>query len=93
MGARPLVSKEYAPQCRRQLGESARSRSVNNPTSGVRSFAAPVFDYTGNIVPGITLMGRFLLVRHELRWRTDQGGKRMRSGGVASPWTSTLRPS
>lgn len=34
------------------------SRSVNNPTPGVCSFAAPVFDYSGNIVLGITLMGR-----------------------------------
>ncbi|MEJ8813065.1 IclR family transcriptional regulator [Variovorax ureilyticus] len=34
------------------------SRSVNNPTPGVCSFAAPVFDYSGNIVMGITLMGR-----------------------------------
>lgn len=34
------------------------SRSVNNPTPGVTSFAAPVFDYSGNIVLGITLMGR-----------------------------------
>jgi DNA-binding IclR family transcriptional regulator len=34
------------------------SRSVNNPTPGVCSFAAPVFDYSGNIALGITLMGR-----------------------------------
>ncbi|CAM4315145.1 IclR family transcriptional regulator [Bordetella tumbae] len=34
------------------------SRAVNNPTPGVCSFAAPVFDYSGNIVLGITLMGR-----------------------------------
>ena len=34
------------------------SRSINNPTPGVCSFAAPVFDYSGNIVLGITLMGR-----------------------------------
>ncbi|SDE88454.1 transcriptional regulator, IclR family [Variovorax sp. CF079] len=34
------------------------SRSVNNPTPGVCSFAAPVFDYSGNIVLGVTLMGR-----------------------------------
>lgn len=34
------------------------SRSVNNPTPGICSFAAPVFDYSGNIVLGITLMGR-----------------------------------
>ena len=34
------------------------SRSINNPTPGVSSFAAPVFDYSGNIVLGVTLMGR-----------------------------------
>jgi len=34
------------------------SRSINNPTPGVCSFAAPVFDYSGNIVLGVTLMGR-----------------------------------
>ncbi|BDB72268.1 transcriptional regulator [Comamonas thiooxydans] len=34
------------------------SRSMNNPTPGVCSFSAPVFDYSGNIVLGITLMGR-----------------------------------
>jgi len=34
------------------------SRAINNPTPGVSSFAAPVFDYSGNIVLGITLMGR-----------------------------------
>lgn len=34
------------------------ARSVNNPTPGVCSFSAPVFDYSGNIVLGITLMGR-----------------------------------
>jgi DNA-binding IclR family transcriptional regulator len=34
------------------------SRSINNPTPGVSSFAAPVFDYSGNIVLGITLIGR-----------------------------------
>lgn len=34
------------------------SRSIDNPTPGVCSFSAPVFDYSGNIVLGITLMGR-----------------------------------
>lgn len=34
------------------------SRTVNNPTPGVCSFAAPVFDYSGNIVLAVTLMGR-----------------------------------
>ena len=34
------------------------SRSIDNPTPGVCSFSAPVFDYSGNIVLGVTLMGR-----------------------------------
>lgn len=41
-----------------EVREHGLSRSVNNPTPGVCSFAAPVFDYSGNIVLGITLMGR-----------------------------------
>jgi DNA-binding IclR family transcriptional regulator len=38
--------------------DMAHSRSVNFLTTGVCSFAAPVFDYYGNFVLGITLMGR-----------------------------------
>ncbi len=33
------------------------SRAVGHPTPGVNSFAGPAFDYSGNIVLGITLMG------------------------------------
>lgn len=33
------------------------SRGVNHPTPGVASFSAPVFDYSGNIVLAITIMG------------------------------------
>lgn len=33
------------------------SRSVGHPTPGVNSVSAPVFDYSGNIVLGITVMG------------------------------------
>lgn len=54
--ARPLKPEEVE----KQLVEIRRyglSRSVGNPTPGVNSFAAPVFDYSGNIVLGITLMG------------------------------------
>lgn len=46
------------------------SRSVNNPTPGVCSFAAPVFDYSGNIVLGITLMGRSMSFDHS--WNGSQ---------------------
>lgn len=41
-----------------EVREQEVSRAINNPTPGVSSFAAPVFDYSGNIVLGITLMGR-----------------------------------
>jgi hypothetical protein len=30
---------------------------MGNPTPGVNAFSAPVFDYSGNIVLAITLMG------------------------------------
>ncbi len=33
------------------------SRGVNHPTPGVASFAAPVFDYSGNIALTVTIMG------------------------------------
>lgn len=33
------------------------SRSMNHPTPGINAFAAPVFDYSGNIVLAITLIG------------------------------------
>ena len=33
------------------------SRSISNPTPGVNAMAAPVFDYSGNIVLGVLLMG------------------------------------
>jgi DNA-binding IclR family transcriptional regulator len=46
--------------------EHGTSRSIDNPTPGVCSFAAPVFDYSGNIVLGITLMGRSSSFDH--RW-------------------------
>ncbi|WP_171016114.1 IclR family transcriptional regulator [Ramlibacter sp. 2FC] len=49
-----------ADEVEKQLAEVRRhglSRSVSRPTPGVNSFAAPVFDYSGNIVLGITLMG------------------------------------
>jgi DNA-binding IclR family transcriptional regulator len=46
------------------------SRSVNNPTPGVCSFAAPVFDYSGHIVLGITLLGRSTSFDHN--WNGSQ---------------------
>jgi DNA-binding IclR family transcriptional regulator len=54
--ARPLKPAEL----KLKLDEVRRhglSRSISNPTPGVNAFAAPVFDYSGNIVLSITLMG------------------------------------
>lgn len=54
--ATPLKPEEV----QKRLAEVRRhgvSRTVNNPTPGVTSFAAPVFDYSGNMVLGVTLMG------------------------------------
>ena len=57
----PDIATPLKPEAvEKQLAEIRRhglSRSVGNPTPGVNSFAAPVFDYSGNIVLGITLMG------------------------------------
>jgi DNA-binding IclR family transcriptional regulator len=41
-----------------EVRRNGLSRSIDHPTPGVCSFAAPVFDYSGNIVLGITLIGR-----------------------------------
>lgn len=58
----PDIATPLKPeQVERQLVEIRRhglSRSVGMPTPGVNSFAAPVFDYSGSIVLGITLMGQ-----------------------------------
>ena len=54
--ANPLEPKEVEVK----LAEVRRyglSRAVDHPTPGVNSVSAPVFDYSGNIVLGITLMG------------------------------------
>lgn len=57
----PDIAHPLAPEeVQARLAETRRhglSRTVNNPTPGVTSFAAPVFDYSGNIVLGVTLMG------------------------------------
>jgi DNA-binding IclR family transcriptional regulator len=57
----PDIATPLQPEAvERQLTEIRQhgiSRSVGNPTPGVNSFAAPVFDYSGNIVLAITLMG------------------------------------
>lgn len=53
------------PQMLSDVRKYGLSRSVNYPTPGVCSFAAPVFDYSGNIVLGITLMGRSAVFDHD----------------------------
>jgi DNA-binding IclR family transcriptional regulator len=58
------------PKMLEEVRKYGLSRSVNYPTPGVCSFAAPVFDYSGNIVLGITLMGRSAVFDHD--WRGPQ---------------------
>lgn len=44
----------------RELAETRRhglSRTIDHPTPGISAFGAPVFDYSGNLVLSITLMG------------------------------------
>lgn len=70
----PDIAQALAPKnLQAMLAEVRRhglSRSVDNPTPGVCSFAAPVFDYSGNIVLGITLMGRSSVFDHD--WNGPQ---------------------
>lgn len=54
--ATPLKSEDVEKQLA-EVRKYGISRSVGNPTPGVNSFAGPIFDYSGNIVLGITLMG------------------------------------
>lgn len=54
--ATPLNPAEVEAQLT-EVRARGLSRTINRPTPGVVSFAAPVFDYSGNIVLGITLMG------------------------------------
>ncbi|MDO4723600.1 MAG: IclR family transcriptional regulator [Comamonadaceae bacterium] len=54
--AKPIDAEELQ-ELLKQVRKHGVSRAVNNPTPGVCSFAAPVFDYSGNIVLGMTLMG------------------------------------
>jgi DNA-binding IclR family transcriptional regulator len=54
--ASPLKPEEVEKRLQ-EVRKHSLSRSVNHPTPGVNSFAAPVFDYSKTIVLGITLMG------------------------------------
>ena len=54
--ANPLKPKEVEVKLA-EVRHYGLSRSVGHPTPGVNSVSAPVFDYSGNIVLGITLMG------------------------------------
>jgi DNA-binding IclR family transcriptional regulator len=54
--ARPLKPEEVEAKLR-EVRKHGLSRSISTPTPGVNALAAPVFDYSGNIVLGILLMG------------------------------------
>jgi DNA-binding IclR family transcriptional regulator len=42
----------------KQVREHGVSRSINHPTAGICAFAAPVFDYSANMVLAVALIGR-----------------------------------
>jgi DNA-binding IclR family transcriptional regulator len=54
--APPLPPKKVAAMLA-EVRQHGLSRAINSPTPSVSAFAAPVFDYSGNIVLCITLMG------------------------------------
>ncbi len=54
--ARPLKPQEVEAKLD-EVRRHGLSRSISNPTPGVNALAAPVFDYSGNIVLGVLLMG------------------------------------
>ena len=54
--AHPLKAEEVERHIA-EIRKHGLSRTINNPTPGISSFAAPVFDYSHNIVLGVTLMG------------------------------------
>ena len=58
----PDIAQPIPPESVQEMLVEVRkhgvSRALNNPTPGICSFAAPVFDYSGNIVLGLTLLGR-----------------------------------
>ena len=54
--SQPLKPEEVEKRLK-EVRKYGLSRSVNHPTPGVNSFAAPIFDYSKKIVLGMTLMG------------------------------------
>ncbi len=54
--ARPLKAQEVEAKLE-EVRRHGLSRSISNRTPGVNAMAAPVFDYSGNIVLGVLLMG------------------------------------
>ncbi len=54
--AHPLAA-EVVEEMIQDVRRRGVSKGVNHPTPGVVSFAAPVFDYSGNIALAITIMG------------------------------------
>jgi DNA-binding IclR family transcriptional regulator len=57
----PDISNPLKPAKVEQMLKEVRhhrlSRSLGHPTPGVNAFSAPVFDYSGNLVMAVTLMG------------------------------------
>jgi DNA-binding IclR family transcriptional regulator len=59
------MTPEHVQELLMEIRKHGLSRALNNPTPGVCSFAAPVFDYSGNIVLGLTLMGQTGAFEHD----------------------------
>lgn len=57
----PDIARPVAPADLQEMLRDVRkhgvSRALDNPTPGVCAFSAPVFDYSGNMVLALTLMG------------------------------------
>lgn len=74
------VTKDELQGLLNQVREHGISRAVDNPTAGVSAFAAPIFDYSANMVLALTLIGRSR--SFDTDWRGDQA-KLARACGIA----------
>lgn len=77
--ARPAASVDLQEMLN-DVRKHGVSRAVDNPTPGVCAFSAPVFDYSGNMVLALTLMG--CTRSFETEWDGTQA-KAVRACGIA----------
>jgi len=76
----PPVGADALRGLLRETRSHGVSRSIDSPTAGVCSFAAPVFDYSGGMVLAITLLGRTRAF--DTRWHGAQA-EAARACGIA----------